>query len=49
MFWLVSGSKSFLLPSLLPLIFGVDDGRLYAILRDRSVGKLAVSHRNTQS
>jgi hypothetical protein len=41
MMWLVSGSNSFLLPSLLPLTFGVDAGHLYAVLPERSVGKLA--------
>jgi hypothetical protein len=40
MMWLVSGSKSSLLPLLLPLTFGVDAGRLYAVLPDRSAGKL---------
>ena len=36
-----TGSREFLLPLLLPRTFGVVIGRLYAVLSDRSVGKLA--------
>jgi hypothetical protein len=49
MLWPVHGSRGFLLPLLLLRTFGVDAGRSYAILLDRSVGKLVARFRNPQS
>ena len=44
MLWPVSECRSFLLSLVLSRTFGVDAGCLYAILSDRSVGKLAAGH-----
>jgi hypothetical protein len=45
---LVPSSRDFLLPLLLPCIFGVYAGSLHAVLPDRSVGKLVARPRNPQ-
>ena len=49
MLWLVPGFRGFPLPLLLLPTFGIDAGRLYAVLQDKSVGILAARPRNPQS
>ena len=45
MVWLVPGSRDFLRPG----TFGVDAGRLYGVLPDRSASQIAARPRNPQS
>lgn len=49
MLWLVlvPECRDFLLPLFLPCIFGVDAGRLYAVLLERSVGTPAQASKPT--